>query len=856
RQGIVFLPNHPAEIDPVMVYMLLAGKFAPHPLVVEHFYYLKGARFFMDTIGALPLPNFELSMNSWKIGQVEKSLKAVREGIGRGENFLIYPSGNLKQEGHENIGGNSFIHRILETCPEVKVVLVRTTGLWGSLFSRAPTGRSPDFWHGIWRGFLIAFKNGIFFTPKRKVTLTFEEAGKDFPFKGTRLELNQYLEQWYNRYPGKGGEVLTSEPLNLVSFSRFKHEVPRIALLDKKEKPKKELNVPSDVREEVERELSRLSGKKSFQESDNLSRDLGLDSLDLASVHAFLDHRFGASVSRPGLLRSVYDLYEVILEGNEEEPKEEEAPPKKSKWPSELSRPSVRLPEGKTIPEAFLKTAMRMGKCAACADGMTPVLSYKKLGLAVRLLTKKFESVEGKYVAVLLPSSVGCYLVILALQFAGKIPVLLNWTAGERSLKFAKELLNFQTIFSSRRFLERVDVLELGPLEEDLVLMEDFRKQISLFDKIGAVFSSLKAPDLNENDPAVILFTSGTENYPKAVPLSHRNILINQRDALSFAGVYKDDLLYGVLPPFHSFGFSVTGLLPLLSGLRVYYAPDPTDTHGMARDCQTQKVTLLCCAPSFYRNLFRVATVPQLKSVRLFVSGAEKAPPELFEHVKRLGGKKEMIEGYGITECSPIVTLNSQGEPPQGVGKPLPHVELCVIHPENQRVLKEGDLGEVCISGPNVFQGYLGSETADPFIELEGKSWYRSGDLGRISPGGHLFLEGRIKRFVKIGGEMVSLVSLEETLTQFGRKEGRIKEEAETPQVAIGVKEGERPELILFTTFDVTKEEANEVLKSEGFARIVKIAASHKLKEIPITGTGKIQMRSIKQLVEENSETL
>ncbi len=823
KGGTLFLPNHPAEIDPIIIYNLLAKKFKPRPLVIEHFYYLGGARFFMNIIRALPMPNFELSANSWKIHQVEKCLKKVQEEMKGGESFLIYPSGELKRKAHESIGGNSFIHKLVETSPDINVVLVRTTGLWGSLFSCAYSKESPDFWGILGKGLKIILKNGIFFTPKRKITIEFEESPAGFPKKGGRLELNKYLEEWYNK---------EEEPLTRVSFSCFREELPPLPK-EKEESKKEKIPIPDPIREEVYRELMRLSGVKELTDEKDLSHDLGLDSLDLASIYTFIDQRFDVEGGRPGRLHTVYDLLALIVEGKKEEAAASHEE-KKNPWPEEPNRPPVLFPNGKTLTEAFLEVAARMGNHVSCADGLTKPMTYKKLRLAIFVLAEKFKKFPGEYVAILLPSTSICYILIFALLFAKKIPVMLNWTAGERSLKFSRDLLGFETILSSRRFLERVERLELGSLEENILLMEDFRHTISLWDKLKGAFKR-KGPTLKEEDPAIILFTSGTENYPKAVPLSHKNILSNQRAALERVQFSKEDIFYGVLPPFHSFGFSVTGIFPLLAGLRVFYSPDPTDTHQMARECFEQRITLLCLAPSFYRNLFRIATPRQLKTVRIFAAGAEKTPPELFEHVKRLYNGKEMIEGYGITECSPIVTMNRQGEEPRGVGYPIPGVELCVI---------EGD--EIAISGPNVFSGYIGKDVSDPFIEIEGKRWYKSGDLGHIDETGALILKGRSKRFVKIGGEMVSLVALEEEL---GR--AAPKKEDETPQVAIGVDEKDKPQLILFTTFPFTKEEANKVLKEGGFPPLVKVAAVYQVEEIPITGTGKLQLRAIQELVKE-----
>lgn len=862
RKGILFLPNHPAEIDPILILLLLAKEFHPRPLVIEHFYYLKGVRFFMNAVRALPLPNLSYSTNKWKLKQMEKCLKVVTDSLEKGENFIIYPSGHLKTEGHEVIGGNSFIHRILETLPDTRVILVRTTGLWGSQFSRAITGYSPDFWKIFFNGVKWILRNGIFFMPRRKVEIEFSLTPYDFPYKGTKLALNQALENWYNRYRDEEGNIVSSEPLKLVSLSRVREVFPKITKVDKTKKTRMEIEVPKEIKDVIYQELSRISGIKISEIRDDmdLSKDLGLDSLDLAQIQAFLDQKYSLDGVSMGGTHLVHDLFEMVLvEGRKKSPTEASSSP--FLWPREKNRPMVQFPKGETIQEAFLDVCDRMGRFALCGDETTPIITYRKMKMGVLILARKFKKLPGQYVGVLLPSSVAAYLVIFALLLARKIPVMLNWTAGERSLNFADELLKLETVITARRFLERVDVLDLGILEDKLLILEDYKTTLSIWEKLlGFFLSYYKAPflkkqfsldNIDSNENAVILFTSGTENYPKAVPLSHKNLLSNIKAAIDSVKITLEDILYGVLPPFHSFGFSVTGLLPVIIGLRVFYSSDPTDSHKMAREIQERKITFFCSAPSFYRTLFRIAAPKQLASIRLFVSGSEAAPPELSEFVKKLGGDKRFIEGYGITECSPIVTLCRLDLPTKGVGIPLPGVEICIIHPETGEKVEKGIQGEICIHGPNVFQGYLGGEALNPFIELDGKKWYKSGDLGRIDEEGNLFLEGRIKRFVKIGGEMVSLASIEGEIASHAIKKGWIDPTEEKPQLAIGVfsLHGERPMLALITTFPLEKEDANEILRDAGFGRIVKIAKTLKVKQIPVTATGKVHYREINNMV-------
>lgn len=865
KGGILFLPNHPAEVDPLILQALLMGTFRIRPLVIEHFYYLKGAHLFMKWVDALPLPNFEMATNTWKIRQVEKALEQVKKAVDQGDNFLIYPSGHLKTDGSEIVGGNSFVHRLLEICPNIKIVLVRTTGLWGSSFSRAATGRSPDFWKTLLHGCRVLLKNGFFFVPKRKVTVEFSLAPTDFPYKGSRIDVNQYLENWYNQYTNDTGYITDKEPLKLVSFSCFSRELLPIKERKKKEKQKSVTEVPNNIRMAVCKELARLSdlALEDIHDEMDLARDLGLDSLDYANIQIFLDEQYDIESIVPEKIRTVSDLFELIIKGEIENQSFGIIDPKTYWWPEEKFRPAVHYPKGENIQEVFLNTCYRMRKNFACGDEFTKFLTYHKLKLGVITLARKLEVMPDQYLGVLLPSSVGTFLLILAILMAGKTPVILNWTTGARNLNFADRLLHLQTIFSSRRFLERADNVELGVLEDKVILMESFRKKLSFWDKVaGFCLSQKSQPSLMKRfqikrfkpqDPAVILFTSGTETYPKAVPLSHQNLITNQKAALSVVKINRDDVLLGVLPPFHSFGFSVTGLLPLLSGLRVFFSPDPTDSHAMARDCYLRNITLLCCAPSFYRNLFRIATSQQLQSIRMFVTGAEKAPKQLFDSVKKLEGERVLIEGYGITECSPIVTLCRPGNPAKGVGQPLPGVELCVIHPETGKKLSDQEQGEICVKGPNVFQGYMGEQVPNPFIELEGKKWYRSGDLGSLDKDGSLIYGGRIKRFVKIGGEMISLAALEEELFHLAKERNWIPKDEDVPQLAIGVveKEADKPLLVLFTTFEISPQEINMVLRSSGFGRIVKIQAVKQIPEIPMTGTGKVHFHCINEMLKE-----
>jgi long-chain-fatty-acid--[acyl-carrier-protein] ligase len=491
------------------------------------------------------------------------------------------------------------------------------------------------------------------------------------------------------------------------------------------------------------------------------------------------------------------------------------------------------------------------------------VVTYRRLKVMViamaRLLRRR---VKEREVGILLPSSVGANLLVLATLLAGKVPVMLNWTVGVRSLNHCLKLTGVRTVLSSRRFLNNLNNGDLGEVDDLIVLLEDLREEMTLVDKIAGFWALLKDAQgcvkefglegKLDDDPAVILFTSGTESLPKAVPLSHRNILTNQGAALSCIQLTGRDILYAVLPPFHSFGFSVTGMLPLLAGVKVYYAPDPTDHAAMVHDIATWRPTIFCCAPTFIQGLFRAAHGHHLASLRYVVSGAERTPRELFDAVAAMGEGHELLEGYGITECGPIVTLTRSKMPRVGVGLPIPGVELCIIDPETSEVLGAGIDGEICIRGPNVFHGYIGHPRT-PFVTLKGVQWYRSGDRGHLEEGA-LVLTGRLKRFVKIGGEMVGLGGIEDELLKLAAEQGWAKsspEQEEGPILAIAVREveGEKPVIVLFTTFQISKEAANEALKASGFGKIVKIGEVKQIEKIPLTGVGKVHYSGLVDLL-------
>jgi long-chain-fatty-acid--[acyl-carrier-protein] ligase len=853
KQGILFMPNHSAHMDPLMVVAFLWPRFRFRPLVVEYIYRIPWLQPLMKVMKALPIPNFETSVNQLKIRKAEQAVTVIADGLKKGENFLLYPSGKLKNTPQEIVGGSSAAHDILQEYSKMHVVLIRTTGLWGSSFSRALTGRAPDLVTNLKHGIKAALKSLIFFLPRRKVLIEIEADPADFPRTASRMDLNRYLEQWYNRYEDEEGHVWEKEPIQLVSYSCWHREIPKV--YQPKERPSgPSIAISPKTSAKIIAVICKIIEKPGLEihPEMNLATDLGMDSLQIAELISYVGQNYNIEDVHPEDLETVQNVLE-IAEGARTN--ERPAPPSTARWPAEeKERPASFLPMGRTLPEAFLRCCDQMGEASACGDDLVGVLSYKKLKLNALVLAGEIRRWPDEYIGVMLPASAGAFVVILAIQLAGKIPVMMNWTLGSRSLEEMAKIAKVEKVISSWRFLEKLSHVNFGKLIDSILFIEDIRSNLKLKTKLTGLLRSrfraktimrtLRLHQLSENRPAVILFTSGTEASPKGVPLSHYNILSNLRAAMGCIDLNSRDCFYCVLPPFHSFGFSVAGMVPILSGIKVAFYPDPTDSFALADGINRWKITVFLSAPSFLKGVFQAAKKEQLASVRYFVTGAEKAPPEILERIAQLGTGAQLLEGYGITECSPILTLTPPNRKSKGVGIPLPNVEFCIIHSTTHALVPSSTEGEICVRGPNVFNGYLGNPRS-AFVEIKGERWYRTGDIGHIDAEGNVIISGRLKRFVKIGGEMISLGAIEEVINAELIRQQRISPDVPSLAVCADEKEQGKPQLILFTTLSINAEEVNDILRQSGFSRLIKIAAVRNVPEIPLLGIGKTDYRSL-----------
>ncbi len=847
KRGVLILPNHPAEIDPPLVASWIWKYLEVRPVVLEKYYFLPFVHTILKYINSIPIPDMDIEPGPFKRRRVERAMDAVYETLKNGGNVLLYPAGQVKIAGREQLGGTSAVRAILEQCPDLQIVLVRTTGLYGSIFSKALTGgESPDFVRMLLKGIKIVLSNFIFFTPGRDVEVDMVPAPEDFPRRAPTIVLNKWLEDWYNK---AGPEEIT-----LVSYKWWKEDLP---VVPEVEEEKLDLTVVSPVVvEEVINKVALVSDmpKEKVTLESRLGDDLGLDSLAIAELVGWLNERFAQSDVEMTEVSSVASLVR-IASGLRRKIKDGLIVPES--WFEDTSRrPGPVYPSGSLIPEAFLKTADRMGKSVALGDQRSGVIKWDRLKVAVLLIAEELRKLPGTYIGVLLPSSVGASMLTMAAMVSGKVPVMLNWTAGRRNVEHAVKICNLEHIISSQAFLDLVDT-DLEYVEDKLLLVENLRQKLGLLKKLRAAMLSKKSPGgilshfglahLDGRSPAVVLFTSGSEADPKGVPLSHRNILFDIQAGAELFSFDSHDVLYGFLPPFHSFGLTICSMLPLVSGIKAVCHPNPNESRKIAAGCGKWGVSIIAGTPTFLKGILTSGEKEQFEKLKILIAGAEKAPEELFELARERAPHGEIVEGYGITECAPIVSANRPGRPHDGVGQPLRGVELLIVNHETLEPVAAGERGLILIRGENVFSGYLAGRS-DPFVEVQGKRWYNSGDLGFIRNGA-LHISGRLKRFIKIGGEMLSLAAVEDAVS----KEWPPSADEGPSAAVIPVERDDsgRPEIHLFTTRQVNSEDANRVLAREGFPNLVKISKVHSVDAMPLLGSGKTDIQALKRMLQE-----
>ena len=503
------------------------------------------------------------------------------------------------------------------------------------------------------------------------------------------------------------------------------------------------------------------------------------------------------------------------------------------------------------IYSAVAATANDRPKHPVLEDISRKPLTYRKLMIGTDLIARKLavrlEDATGR-VAVLLPNVNATPLLLLSLWRLGKVPAILNFSIGTASMLACVQLAECRQLITSRTFIERAR-LDLVPFMEagmEIIYLDDLRSTISLGDKLQAAFehrfrlrSTKPWRRVNPESTAAILFTSGSEGVPKGVELTHRNILSNIRQMLAITDIQDHDRIFNALPLFHSFGLTVGTLLPLVRGMFVFLYPSPLHYRVVPTVFYDTNATIMLGTNTFLNGYARKANPYDFRTLRYMFTGAEK----LQESTARLWSEKfgvRILEGYGATECSPCVSVNSPLDPRPGTtGRFMPGMEYMLEPVEG---VEAG--GRLFVRGPNIMKGYLNPEANAQFKALGG--WYDTGDIVSVDDEGFVQILGRMKRFAKISGEMVSLTAVEDALA------GAFPQYGMRCQVAvISQPDPDKGERLIAVTNEpkLTMEEIRAGIKAAGLPNIAIPREIKTVREIPKLGTGKTNHRELQKML-------
>ncbi|MET3999541.1 acyl-[ACP]--phospholipid O-acyltransferase [Marinobacterium sp. MBR-109] len=526
-----------------------------------------------------------------------------------------------------------------------------------------------------------------------------------------------------------------------------------------------------------------------------------------------------------------------------------------------------------TLPRAFIRTARAAPSEWALTDLNGPVLNHRRLLTACILFSRRLRKIDEQNVGLLLPTAAGGAIANMALLMSGKTLVNLNYTSPEQVLLDCAERAGVRTLVTSSQFLRRLEQRGLSfkrLLEQmDVIILEDVKARIGKTESLLTLLQAVVLPvwalhwryggESKLDETAAIMFSSGSEGTPKGVMLSHRNMMANLKQIAAVLNVQEDDCVLATLPLFHAFGLTVTCMMPLVEGIPLVCQPDPTDAVNIGKAAARYRATILCGTNTFLGIYVRNQKLHPLmfSSLRVVVAGAEKLSPQIksgFEARFRV----PVLEGYGCTETTPVASVNlpdyldtqwwhlQRGQREGTVGMALPGSMFRIVDPASLEPLPVGDSGMILLGGSQIMKGYLNEpdRTAEVIIEADGLRWYKTGDKGYLDEDGFLTIIDRYSRFAKIGGEMISLSSVERA----------VQSELDQPELvlaAVAVPDARKGEKIVLLVEGADSEAIQSRLRKSSIAPLCRPARVYTVDQVPLLGSGKMDLAALRQLALE-----
>jgi len=514
-------------------------------------------------------------------------------------------------------------------------------------------------------------------------------------------------------------------------------------------------------------------------------------------------------------------------------------------------REPLRAEAEETLFDALISARERYGDKEILEDQDRKPLTYTGLIRAAFVLGRKIAAMTEpeERVAILLPSSMGVVVTFYGLHAHGRVPVMLNFTSGERNVKAAIQAAGVKKVLSAKRFVQQAkidDLIEQISEVAEVVWLDDVRKTIGLPDKLYGLMAGLLPRQFraktDPKGPGVVLFTSGSFGAPKGVVLSQWNLVSNCRQVAQHIHLKPEWVMFNPLPTFHCFGLTGGVILPLLQGLKAFQYPSPLHAKQIVELLPQVKASILFATDTFLNQYARVASPDDFDTLEFVVAGAEKVRPETHHLFNTRFHGLKLLEGYGATEAAPVVAVNHPDRNRPGtVGQILPGLEWKL---EPVPGIDEG--GRLYLRGPNVMEGYLSTE--DPrAIDPLPDGWHDTGDIVDLDEEGYIAILGRVKRFAKIGGEMVSLTAVE------GLASAVWPEHRHAVVATADSRKGEK--LVLVTDRqDAEVARLAEWAREHGAPELAVPKKIVKVQELPVLGTGKTDYVSIQQMVEGEAQ--
>jgi acyl-[acyl-carrier-protein]-phospholipid O-acyltransferase / long-chain-fatty-acid--[acyl-carrier-protein] ligase len=493
-----------------------------------------------------------------------------------------------------------------------------------------------------------------------------------------------------------------------------------------------------------------------------------------------------------------------------------------------------------SLHEEILKASKKYKNNIAITDSLTgQTYTYGRMMTAALLFSDVIKKKEDEFIGLMMPMTAGAFISLLAVLISGRVPVIINYSTGaESNIKYARSKCGFNTVITSKKLCEKLEVEH----KDGMIYVEEMIEAINISQKIVAAAKSI-LPDFfiagrSPDDIAVILFTTGSEKEPKAVMLTHDTIMSNVESLKKIFHFDENDIFIGVLPLFHIYGLTTSFFLPLTSGAAVNTYPNPLDYKNVAYGIKKNKGTIITATPTFLRGYCQRSEPGDFRSLRIIMAGGDKLTGSLRDMYLEKHGAK-VLEGYGTTETSPVISVNTQEHNRFGsIGKVIPGAEVKIIDVETEQELPPGQEGKIYVRGRLVMKGY--------FYDLEETSlrihngWYDTGDIGMFDNDGYLWHKGRLKRFVKIGGEMISLTAIENAVEKYIGEDHQCCAVG-LPHVSKGA------EIAVAVTSDVHENELKKELKAE-LSPIAVPKRVIKFKELPLMGNGKVNFRAVEEM--------